>query len=174
MLLSPTKTTLKIFVLVSGVGQSHITTVGQPTMSMVQWSDYYSVEIQEIDEQHKFIIMYINELYEALSRKDSHDLVADVIHKLVEYTKIHFAVEETLMRIFHYEGYEQHKAIHDKLVQQALSYQGRFLAGDARVGMELLMFLKEWLFSHINKVDKQYIDTFHAAGVKKKWLKKFW
>lgn len=143
-------------------------------MSMVQWSNEYSVDIQEIDEQHKCIVNYINEIYEALSRKESHDLIADVIHKLVEYTKIHFAVEETLMRIFDYEGYQQHKMIHDRLVQQALAYQGRFLAGDPKVGMELLMFLKEWLFNHINQVDKRYINTFHAAGVKKSWLKKFW
>jgi hemerythrin len=143
-------------------------------MSMVQWSSEYSVEIQEIDEQHKCIVNYINEIYEALSRKESHDLIADVIHKLVEYTKIHFAVEETLMRIFDYEEYQQHKIIHDSLVQQALAYQGRFLAGDTKVGMELLIFLKEWLFSHINQVDKRYMNTFHTAGVKKSWLKKFW
>lgn len=143
-------------------------------MSMVQWSDDYSVDIQEIDEQHKCIVMYINELYEALAKKDSRDLVADIIQKLAEYTKIHFAVEETLMRIFHYEGYEPHKAIHDKIVQQVLAYQGKFIGGDDKVGMELLMFLKGWLFEHINKVDKQYVEAFHAAGVKKSWMKKFW
>ena len=143
-------------------------------MSMVQWSDEYSVDIQEIDEQHKCIVAYINELYDALAHKGNRELVADVIHKLVEYTKIHFAVEETLMRIFHYEGYDDHKAIHDKIVQQVLVYQGKFLAGDDKVGMELLMFLKGWLFEHINKVDKQYTKTFHDAGVKKSWLKKFW
>jgi len=111
------------------------------SMSMVQWSEEYSVEIQEIDEQHKCIVSYINELYEALARKESRDIVVDVIHKLV---------------------------------QQALAYQGRYLAGDDKVGMELLMFLKEWLFTHINRVDKQYMATFHASGVKKNWLKKFW
>jgi hemerythrin len=83
-------------------------------------------------------------------------------------------VEETLMRIFHYEGYEPHKAIHDKIVQQVLNYQGKFMSGDDKVGMELLMFLKGWLFEHINKVDKQYVAAFHAAGVKKSWVKKFW
>ena len=143
-------------------------------MNMVQWNDEYSVDIQEIDEQHKCIVMYINELYEALARKGNHELVADIIQKLVEYTKIHFAVEETLMRIFHYDGYEPHKAIHDKIVEQVMAYQGKFLAGDEKVGMELLMFLKGWLFEHINKVDKQYVETFHASGVKKSWLKKFW
>ena len=143
-------------------------------MGMMLWSDDYSVEIQEIDEQHKYIVRYINELYGALSKKDHRDQVADIIHKLVEYTKVHFAVEEALMRIFHYEGYEHHKEIHDNIVQQVLTYQGMFLAGEDEVGMELLMFLKGWLFDHINKADRQYIDTFHAAGVKKGWLKKFW
>ncbi len=143
-------------------------------MNMVQWNDEYSVDIQEIDEQHKCIVQYINELYEALAKKDSRDLVADVIQKLVEYTKIHFAVEETLMRVFHYADYDQHKAIHDKIVLQVLDYQGKFLAGDDKVGMVLLMFLKGWLFEHINKVDKHYVETFHAAGVKKSWLRKFW
>lgn len=143
-------------------------------MSMMQWSDVYSVEIQEIDEQHKCIVAYINELYDALSKKENRDLVADVIQKLLEYTKIHFAVEEALMRIFHYEGYEHHKEIHDNIVQQVLTYQGKFMAGDDEVGMELLMFLKGWLFEHINKMDKQYIETFHESGVKKSWLKKFW
>ncbi|HEY0721963.1 MAG TPA: bacteriohemerythrin [Gammaproteobacteria bacterium] len=143
-------------------------------MNMVEWDNKYSVDIQEIDEQHKCIVAYINELYEAMVKKNSRDLVADILHKLVEYTKIHFAVEETLMRIFHYEGYEQHKTIHDKIVQQVLNYQGKFLAGDDKVAMELLMFLKGWLFEHINNIDKQYVQTFHAAGVKKSWLKKFW
>jgi len=143
-------------------------------MNMMQWSDEYSVEIQEIDEQHKCIVGYINELYEALSRKGNRDLVEDVIQKLVEYTKVHFAVEEALMRIFHYEDYERHKEIHDNIVQQVLTYQGKFMAGDDKVGMELLMFLKGWLFEHINKVDKAYSATMHDAGVKKTWLKKFW
>lgn len=143
-------------------------------MSIVVWSEEYSIDIQEIDEQHKCIINYINELYDALANKNSREMVADVVQKLVEYTKIHFAVEETLMRIFNYQGYEKHKLSHDKIVQQVLLYQNRYLAGDSKVGMELLMFLKGWLFEHINKEDKLYTDTLLTGGVKKSWLNKFW
>ena len=143
-------------------------------MSMVEWDDAYSVDIQEIDEQHKCLIAIMNELYTALANKSNRDLIADVLNKLVEYTKVHFAVEETLMRVFHYEDYEAHKAIHDRIVSKVLEYQGQFQAGDDKVGMELLMFLKDWLFDHINKVDKSYTKTFHKAGVQKSWLKKFW
>ena len=143
-------------------------------MAMVEWDDAYSVNIQEIDEQHKCLIDIMNELYMALANKSNRDLVSEVLNKLVEYTKVHFAVEETLMRIFHYDGYEAHKEIHDRIVTRVLEYQGQFNAGNDKVGMELLMYLKDWLFDHINKVDKAYTQTFHKAGVKKTWLKKFW
>jgi hemerythrin len=143
-------------------------------MSMVEWKDEYSVDIQEIDEQHKCLIQIMNELYTALANKSNRDLVGDVLDKLVDYTKVHFAVEETLMRIFHYDDYEAHKAIHDRIVGKVLEYQGQFRGGNDKVGMELLMFLKDWLFDHINKVDKAYTKTFHKAGAQKSWLKKFW
>ncbi len=143
-------------------------------MSMVEWKDEYSVDIQEIDEQHKCLVSIMNELYTALANKSERDLIADVLNKLIEYTKVHFAVEETLMRIFHYQDYEAHKAIHDNIVAKVIDYHGKFQAGDDKVGMELLLFLKEWLFDHINQVDKAYTETFHKAGVKKSWLKKFW
>ncbi|WP_303902617.1 bacteriohemerythrin [Thiohalomonas denitrificans] len=143
-------------------------------MSIVTWSDEYTVEIQEIDEQHKRLIDIINKLYEALAAQRDRDQVATVLNELVEYTKVHFEVEETLMRIFHYEEYDVHKEIHDRIVARVLDLQGKFHSGDDSVGMELLIFLKEWLFDHINKVDKRYTRHFHKHGAKKTWLRKFW
>ncbi len=143
-------------------------------MSMIQWDDLYSVEIQEIDEQHKCLVEIMNELYIALANRANPQLVGDVLDKLVDYTRIHFAVEETLMRIFHYEEYDAHKAIHDKIVYRVEEFQTKYHTGDTHVGMELLMFLRDWLFDHISKEDKRYTPTLHKAGVQKKWLRKFW
>lgn len=143
-------------------------------MAIIEWRDDYSVDIQEIDEQHKCIVNYINELGDALIRKGNQVAVYDVVNKLVEYTKIHFAVEETLMRIFTYQGYNEHKISHDMLVLQLSSLQKKLYDGHPEVGMELMMLLKKWLLEHISHEDKQYTAALHAAGVKKRWLKKFW
>ncbi len=143
-------------------------------MAMITWDDAYSVDIQEIDEQHKCLIEFMNELYTAMANKSNRELIGDVLDKLVDYTKVHFAVEETLMRVFHYEGYDEHKSAHDKIVYRVIEFQAQFRAGNDKVGMELLLFLKDWLFDHINKIDKKYVKTFHQAGVKKTWLKRFW
>jgi hemerythrin len=143
-------------------------------MSMIEWDDLYSVDIQEIDEQHKCLVEIMNELYTALANRSNPQLVGDVLDKLVDYTRIHFAVEETLMRMFHYDDYDGHKAIHDRIVSRVEEFQGKYHMGDTHVGMELLMFLRDWLFDHINKIDKSYVKTFHKGGVQKKWIRKFW
>lgn len=143
-------------------------------MSMITWDDLYSVEIQEIDEQHKCLVEIMNELYTALANRSNPELVGDVLDKLVDYTRIHFAVEETLMRLFHYDDYDKHKAIHDRIVDRVEEFQAKYHQGDTHVGMELLMFLRDWLFDHISKEDKSYVKTFHKGGVQKKWIRKFW
>lgn len=143
-------------------------------MSMMTWSDDYSVEIQEIDEQHKCLVELINKLYSALASKENRTQVAEILDHLVEYTKIHFAVEEALMRIFHYSDYDGHKQIHDDIVVDVVSFQGRFHRGDDAVGMELLQYLKGWLVNHILNVDARYSDSFTQGGAKSNWLRKFW
>jgi len=143
-------------------------------MTVVQWSDDYSVEIEEIDEQHKWLVQLINELYEALSHKDNYEEVRHILDELMDYTKVHFAVEECLLRIFNYPDYKEHKEIHDGMVEKLDRLYAQFKAGDNKIGMELLLFLKDWLMDHINREDKKYSAHLHNHGVKKNWIRKFW
>lgn len=128
-------------------------------MSFLSWSQDYSVGIQEIDHQHMRLVELINQLHETLVSKRHRDEVGRILDELVNYTQVHFAVEEFLQRLFEYAGYDTHKAIHDAIVAKVLGMRQRFKAGDVHVGMELLLFLKEWLFEHINKVDKDYVPA---------------
>jgi hemerythrin len=143
-------------------------------MKVVTWSEEYSVDIQEIDEQHKVLVGLINELYEALSHKDNHEQVNHVLDELMNYTKVHFAVEECLLRLFEYPSYDQHKAIHDGIIKKLDGLYAQFKSGDTKVGMELLLFLKDWLMDHISHEDKKYSPHLQKQGVKRHWIKKFW
>jgi hemerythrin len=143
-------------------------------MGMILWRDDFSVEIQEIDEQHKSLVSLINQLYEALSTKQHRDQVGEVLHELVNYTLTHFAVEEALMRLMQYPDYEEHKQSHDRIAHKVQQFHADFQQGKANVDMELLMFLKEWLTTHIMDVDKRYAPHLKKHGVKQSWLQKFW
>lgn len=128
-------------------------------MNFLTWTKEYDTGIAEIDSQHVQLVALINRLHTALVARRGSDETGAILDELVDYTKVHFAVEECLQRLFEYEGYEEHKAVHDAIITRIAAMQQRFRAGDVHVGMELLLFLKDWLFEHIRKVDKAYVPA---------------
>lgn len=140
----------------------------------VEWSDVLSVGIEEIDVQHQVLVGLVNEMHDAIRLHHSSDVVHGILGKLAEYTRIHFAVEESLMRILDYPDYEAHKTQHEGLIQAVQDLQEKVNTGKASVGFELMHFLKVWLTKHIIESDKEYGTYFLSSGAKPKLKKKSW
>ena len=139
----------------------------------IEWSNEFSVGIQEIDEQHKVLVGILNELSEAIDDRRGTELRNEIIDRLVEYTRIHFTLEESLMRILGYPKYEEHKHEHERLISQI----GEFITkinNESMSTYELLFFLRSWLLNHILKSDKAYEQHFLQMGVKKSWANSSW
>ena len=132
----------------------------------MEWNDDFSVSISEIDNQHKIIIDLINEVDEAAHASEDNEKLAHVLSELIEYTKTHFAVEESLMRIFKYPGYEEHKQKHEKLIERVMHFQEQFNRGNTLVAKELNYFLQDWLIKHIQGTDKEYTPFMNEHGIK--------
>ncbi len=137
------------------------------------WTDDLSVGIEEIDEQHKVLINLINELYRGIMEKHGSDVTIAVLEKLVEYTRIHFALEESLMRMLHYPNYEDHKKHHEMLLDQVNELVTKVKSGH-HVTFELLHFLKNWLSKHIMEEDMVYAPFFLESGVAANHKKRSW
>ncbi|MEJ2611109.1 MAG: bacteriohemerythrin [Candidatus Thiodiazotropha sp.] len=145
----------------------------------VEWTDELSVGIEEIDEQHKMLVSLVNKMHEAIHQRHGSDVVKGILGDLAEYTRIHFVVEESLMRILNYPSYEEHKEIHEELLQSVTDLQEKVATGKTAIGFELMHFLKSWLTKHIMEEDKQYSGFFLASGAqaklsKKSWIKRLW
>ena len=95
--------------------------------NFVEWSNELSVGIEEIDEQHKVLVNLINRLFDetVVHQAGTSAVMEEILHELIEYTVIHFAVEESLFRIFHYPETETHTRHHDELKAQVLDIQKR-------------------------------------------------
>ena len=65
----------------------------------VEWSNELSVGIEEIDSQHKVLVDLLNEVHEAIQRGRTLEATRDIIARLDEYARVHFAVEESLMPV---------------------------------------------------------------------------
>ncbi len=135
-------------------------------MALFTWKDDYSVKIEKIDGQHKKLVDLLNSLHSSMLSAKADDVLGKVLDELADYTAIHFKTEEDLMKSYSYEGYKSHKEAHDSFVSKVLEFSKEFKSGRKMISVELLYFLKDWLVSHINGVDKLYIDFFHSKGIK--------
>lgn len=148
-------------------------------VKFIEWSNELSVGIEEIDAQHKVLVNLLNQIHEAIQQRHGAEVTNQIIEQLGEYTRIHFAVEESLMRILHYPEYERHKEEHDKLIEQLNAFRAKLAEGKASISFELAHFLKIWLTKHIMEGDKRYSPYFLEQGIKpelskKSWIKRLW
>jgi hemerythrin len=145
-----------------------------------EWSDELSVGIEEIDTQHKILVGLVNRLFdETIVHQAGPEVLNEILHELIEYTIIHFAVEESLFRIFDYPHTETHTKHHNELKAQVLELQDKLKRGEAKLNTELLLFLKKWLQHHILEEDKLYGPFLVQQGVKStspksSWLSRLW
>ena len=134
-------------------------------MALISWKADYSVNIAEIDQQHKKLIDMINDLHTAMSEKRGKEVVGDVLKKLADYTVFHFTAEERLLRTNEYPEYEEHKDKHEKMTAKVLALQDDVKSGKLTVSMEVMNFLKNWLDKHILGTDMQYSGFLNGKGV---------
>lgn len=138
----------------------------------IEWSDAMSVGIQEIDEQHKVLVDIITELHTAIKQKHSSRKVVKILSRLTDYTKTHFMVEESILRIMKYPDYEDHKKQHDRLVKKMSKLKTKVEEGNTSIGFELSYMLKMWLVNHIQISDKDHSQYLLKKGVSAHWKKK--
>ena len=135
-------------------------------MAYLEWQDDYSVGIDQIDRQHKKLVNFLNELYEAMQQGKGKDALGKVLTDLVLYTKTHFSTEEKLMSQYGFPGYEGHKATHEKMAAKVLALKKQFADGSLSSPIQITNFLKDWLAKHINETDKKYAPYLTSKGVK--------
>src|SRR3954470_24863149 len=93
----------------------------------------------------------------AMASGQTKGVLAKTLDRLVQYTAMHFAHEERLMRSHHYPNLAVHQAEHQSLTAQVLKFQADFQAGKATMTIQLLQFLKDWLEKHIKGSDTKYV-----------------
>ncbi|MBU0482296.1 MAG: bacteriohemerythrin [Proteobacteria bacterium] len=121
----------------------------------MEWYDNYNIGIKLIDEQHRELVTMVSKLQKALSTDAERSQTGETIKFLVDYTRTHFADEESLMNQIGYPDLEQHRRIHKKLIGDITEILIRLKKGKSFNAMELIDFLTEWLMHHITQEDKK-------------------
>lgn len=138
---------------------------------MFFWKDSYSVNISDIDNQHKELFKiacklsnYIKE-YDVIT--DQYDDVKQIFNELTNYTIYHFQFEEDLMVNNGYEDIAIHKAQHDNFINKikSLEFNEDIYINQKRSMLEALSFLLDWVSNHILITDMKYKVFLNEKGI---------
>jgi hemerythrin len=141
------------------------TRAGDETMPLIEWSDSLSVDVTEIDQQHKKLIGMINDLHEAMLQRKGAGVLASLLDGMAAYADDHFKVEERYFDRFGYPDAPDHRKKHADFIAKVDDFKSKFAANEVGMTVEVMSFLSSWLQNHIKGEDKKYSSCFKVNGL---------
>ena len=123
----------------------------------------YELGITELDAQHGQLFDLLSELDACRGRHYSPSKAKDILGRLFQASQLHFAMEESMMRLLGYPEADAHAAAHRDLTKQFQRIQQQLI--DKDIADKLYGEMEAWLVDHINKVDRHFVPHFLDAGV---------
>ncbi len=133
-------------------------------MPLIVWSESLSVYVSEMDDQHKVLFNFTNELYDAVMSAKK-DTLGNVLSGMVNYTVYHFSTEEQLMEKYAYPDMQQHRDAHAAFTERVMNYFDQYQNGAGSDMEGVLAFLKDWWINHIMETDVKLGLFLHSKGI---------
>jgi len=122
-------------------------------MAQTDWGKDLGLGEKEMDVEHELQVGLVRALGGALAagaREES----GRILEQLFDYTRVHFAAEELLMRLHAFPGLADHELEHGKLLDQLEEVRTAYRGGQIQPTKELVTALRHWLAEHIQTYDR--------------------
>ena len=123
------------------------------TTNLIEWRDEFSVGLPEVDHEHREMIAMINTLQLESAGGAEIASVLAALGEIHARISAHFALEEKNMTSLGYEGYPEHKADHERLLDEISAIMERESTGDGFRDEELSRVLTDWFGIHFRTHD---------------------
>ncbi|MDO8991377.1 MAG: bacteriohemerythrin [Sideroxyarcus sp.] len=127
-------------------------------MSKFIWTEQFKLGIEVIDQQHRQIMDYVNQLEDALGNGKPQKVVSKLIATLVDYTIFHFGFEEDLLEKAGYPYLKPHQKSHATFAKRIADFRDRYDAGED-VSKDVDALLSMWAFDHLKHDDSDYVGV---------------
>jgi hemerythrin len=133
---------------------------------MISWKEEYNLDIKLIDIQHQAFVFILNKLLDSLNEIDKMKVgLKEVFDGIEDYATNHFATEEKYFCDFHYAEKDQHILLHKNFIKKMEEFRLLYEEDKISTAFNLADFLEDWLFNHIQNVDRRYVVCFHEHGL---------
>lgn len=136
---------------------------------------HLSTGVTIVDIQHVWLIMlshYAAMIFRTIDTRQKLHEITNIIELLIEYSKEHFRVEESLLRVSNDHSGHAHQ--HEEFVHFVVAKKGRLLEDLKRNSPnsnallnEMCEYLNEWILSHIAIHDKAWAITLSRLPAKR-------
>lgn len=137
--------------------KEHMTDIQPKNISILEWDDYFSIGIAEIDEEHRQLIEKFAQLYHLMKEGQGHAYYFELLDFLKYYVTHHFEHEEKHQYELKFPLLEEHKKRHKEFKEQVeciIGSNNQTIASTAEL-LYINQFLKNWLTHHILVEDKK-------------------
>lgn len=117
----------------------------------------FLVGIEQVDREHRQLFAIVDQVEAALAGGPQAGVTLhEAVGALVDYTRTHFASEESLMASLGYPSLAAHRSLHTSLLRHVDDMKMRVDLGDESAILDLSRFLHDWLVGHIQSADRDF------------------
>jgi hemerythrin-like metal-binding protein len=124
----------------------------------------HELQAEAMEAQHELLTSLMRMLAERDAAGASKLELSGLLRELESCTASHFKEEEAYMRDVAYPKLDTHQLIHRDLLAMFRRHLDEFDSGRGRLGCKLLSFLKYWLASHIDGMDRNLAPVSHPLS----------
>jgi hemerythrin-like metal-binding protein len=125
-------------------------------MTLLQWQANFSVGIDEVDHEHRELIGLINALHAALGEDRAGTRTEEFLGEIFADVSAHFALEERIMRDRRYDALAEHKADHERLLDDLRDLMDEQAAGAVLDDERFAGQLATWFAGHFQTHDARF------------------
>lgn len=123
---------------------------------MIHWNEAYETGVKDIDDQHKELFNYIDQLEVCIRDEVFEGAQIEIILNFLQmFCSTHFCLEEGCMRQRACPVQEKNKKAHEKFLAYFKDFRKAYDRSDqkAKLIRDLHQVLLKWLVQHIIRID---------------------
>jgi hemerythrin len=139
--------------------------LGARRVNALAWSHACFVGVKAMDDQHGILVDTLNEARMQLLSGRGHKQLNEHMERLIEFTRLHFSCEESLLERHGFPGLAEQRAAHEQILTAILS-AANCAENDEKTELHrLLSGLSVSYLQHIEALDRQYGAWLNDRGI---------
>jgi len=124
-------------------------------MALLEWRDDFRIGIKGVDFEHERLVQQINEVYALINERADREQVIDSLGEIYGSISAHFALEEQMMKRHEYVDYAEHKADHERLLDEICDITDEYEASAQLDEATFSQKLANWFQFHFKTHDSR-------------------